>query len=380
MSNNKKLIVKAKNFTFGENDAPLELECGDVLAPVTISYETYGKLNKKKNNAVLILHALTGDAHVAGYYSENDEKPGWWNDMVGPGKAFDTDRYFIVCTNVIGGCSGSTGPRSINPETGKMYNMDFPFITIVDMVKAQKSLMDELKIEKWLSVSGGSMGGMQALQWAVSYPEFVGSVIPIATTARLSPQGIAFNWVGRESIMSDKNWNDGNYLNEKIPEKGLSTARMLAHITYLSEESMHRKFGRNLQELKEYSFDFSKNFAVESYLQYQGYRFVERFDANSYLYITRAMDYYDLASEADGDLTKAFAGLNMPFLVISFSSDWLFLPEQSKQIVHSLQKNDIDVSYCNIQSSYGHDAFLLEIDILQELISNFLKNRFEEVN
>jgi len=371
----KKMIVTPQNFQFGKDDAPLELDCGRTLAPVNIRYETYGSLNADRSNAVLILHALTGDAHLAGYHSDSDKKPGWWDKMVGPGKAFDTDKYFIVCSNVIGGCTGSTGPRSINPETGKPYNMTFPFITISDMVRAQHRLMQHLDIEKWLSIAGGSMGGMQALQWAVDYPEAVGSVMAIATTARLSPQSIAFDWVGRQAIMSDPNWKKGEYEDDMEPDQGLAIARMVGHITYLSDESMDKKFGRRLQEKEKFSFDFSRNFQVESYLEYQGQQFVERFDANSYLYISRAMDYYDIAQKGDGDLNQAFTDVTSPFLIISFSSDWLFPKSHSKELVKALRNNNIDVTYCDIESSYGHDAFLLEIETLEKLVSGFLGSR-----
>lgn len=375
---NKEIIVP-QDFTFGEKDDGLELHCGKTLSPVNIRYETYGKLNETKNNAILILHALTGDAHVAGYHSTDDKKPGWWDDMIGSGKAFDTDKYFIVCSNIIGGCQGSTGPQSINPATGKVYGLEFPVITISDMVNAQYRLMQHLKIEKWLAISGGSMGGMQALRWAVDYPEAVGSVIPIATTAKLSPQSIAFDWVGRQAIMSDPKWNNGDY-GDDIPEQGLAIARMVGHITYLSDKSMQQKFGRRLQEREEYSFDFSRNFQVESYLEYQGYRFVERFDANSYLYISRAMDYFDLSSDGDGDLTKALSKCKSTFMVISFSSDWLFPSESSRELVKALRNNNIEVSYCDIQSEYGHDAFLLETETLGALITGFLASEYAKLD
>ncbi len=375
--------VYAQDFTFGlTEDDKLLLDCGRKLGPVNIRFETYGKLDDKKSNAILILHALSGNAHVAGYLDGDKAKIGWWDNMVGPGKAFDTDKYFIVCSNVIGGCSGSTGPRSFNPESqnpSKIYNMDFPVITIADMVRAQHRLMKHLGIEKWLSLAGGSMGGMQALEWAVSYPEAVNSVMPIATTSRLSPQSIAFNWVGREAIMRDPSWNNGNYDIAKVPESGLAIARMLGHITYLSDESMDKKFGRELQEIKSYSFDFKHNFKVESYLKHQGEKFVERFDANSYLYISRAMDYFDLSERFGGNLEVALSQVKSSFLVISFSSDWLFTPEESLKIVEALRVNSIDVTYCDIKSIYGHDAFLLEVDVLGRLISDFLKCRYEEI-
>ncbi len=361
--------VSPQDFTFNEG---LKLQCGQLLAPITLRHETYGTLSPNADNAILIEHALSGDAHVAGYYSESDEKPGWWDTMVGPGKTFDTNKYFIVCSNVIGGCSGSTGPGSVNPATGTRYGMDFPFVTIADMVHAQKKLMDHLGIRKWLCVAGGSMGGMQVLRWALLYPDCMESIIPIATTSRISAQSIAFNWVGREAIMSDPEWNGGHYTDQ--PDRGLAIARMLAHITYLSEESMRRKFGRKLQSATDYSFDFDKDFSVESYLEHQGMRFVDRFDANAYLYITRAIDYFDVADKSNGDLAKGLAPIQCKTLVVSFSSDWLFPPEQSREMVRGMLKNGLDVTYCNIKSSYGHDAFLLEDDTLGRLISNFLAN------
>ena len=371
-------IVKEKDFIFGvdEKDA-LFLDCGEKLLNVNIRYETYGKLNKSKNNAILIIHALTGDAHVAGYHSDTDKKPGWWDEMVGPGKAFDTEKFFIVCSNSIGGCSGSTGPSSLNPKTGRAYNLDFPIITIGDMVRAQYRLMEYLKIPKWLALAGGSMGGMLVLQWVLDYPDKVESVIAIATTAKHSPQAIAFNWVGRESIMNDSKWDKGNY-KDKIPEAGLATARMLAHITYLSEKSMDLKFGRKLRNLKNYAYDFDRNFEVESYLEHQGQIFIERFDANSYLYITRAMDYFDISAAFNNDLSKAFENVISKFMLISFTSDWLYPAEESKKIVSALRTNNVDVTYCNIESHYGHDAFLLESETLGKLIAGFIKSQYEE--
>ena len=382
MTEENKNIIVPQDFSFGTGkDDGLKLDCGKTLSSVNIRYETYGELNDAKSNAILLLHALTGDAHVAGYHEVDDKKPGWWDEMVGPGKPFDTNKYFIVCSNIIGGCQGSTGPASENPETGKPYGMDFPVITIADMVRAQHRLMQHLKIEKWLGISGGSMGGMQALRWAVDYPEAVGGVIAIATTSKLSPQSIAFDWVGRQAIMSDPKWNNGQYKDkDEVPEQGLAIARMVGHITYLSDKSMEQKFGRRLQEREDYSFDFSRNFQVESYLEYQGQRFVERFDANSYLYISRAMDYFDLSNKGKGDLTKALSDVKSTFLVISFSSDWLFPSESSREIVKALRNNNAEVSYCDIQSEYGHDAFLLESETLGELISGFLDSQFAKVN
>lgn len=376
-SENNLLLVTPQDYSFGPGEEnALQLDCKRKLYNVTLRYETYGELSENQDNAVLIHHALTGDAHVAGKHSPEDRKPGWWDEMVGPGKFIDTDKYFVICSNVIGGCSGSTGPRSINPETGKLYNLDFPVVTISDMVRAQKRLIDHLGIKKLLAVIGGSMGGMQSLEWSRLYPDMVKSVVAIATTSQLAPQSIAFNWVGSQAIRSDANWQDGEYTVN--PEHGLSTARMLAHITYLSDESMSRKFGRNLQDADQYSFAFKRDFAVESYLEYQGQRFVERFDANSYLYITRAVDYFDLAN--GGNLADALKNVTADFLIVSFSSDWLFTTAQNEAIVKAVVANNLNCSFCEIESSYGHDAFLLEVDRLGALISDFLRNQRESFN
>ncbi len=377
--NPEQLFALPQDFRFGATDADaLALDCGRKLFDVNLRYECYGTLSPEKDNAILIMHALSGDAHVCGRYRHDDRKAGWWDDMVGPGKPIDTNRYYVICSNVIGGCSGSTGPRSINPATGKRYNLEFPVITIRDMVRAQKRLIDHLGIPKLLAVVGGSMGGMQALEWAITYPGSVSSVIPIATTAQLSSQSIAFDWVGREAIKYDPNFDNGNYEPDRVPDRGLATARMLAHITYLSDESMSRKFGRELQEHEDYGFDFQRDFAVESYLEYQGRRFVERFDANSYFYITRAMDYFDLAAYADGNLAAALKPAAAEFLVVSFSSDWLFPTSQSRAIVNALLQNRRKVTFCEIESCYGHDAFLLEIDTLGPMVRDFLANQREK--
>lgn len=370
----KLLITTPQDFRLAD---PLALDCGKVLKEVDIRYETAGTLSPQADNAILIAHALSGNAHVCGRYSETDSKPGWWDDMVGPGKAIDTDRYFVICSNVIGSCAGSTGPRSTDPDTGKPYNLNFPVITVRDMVRAQMHLVKHLGVKRLLSVVGGSMGGMQALEWAIDYPDMVDSVIPIATTSQLSPQSIAFDWVGREAIKNDPRWNFGDYSPDQVPEGGLATARMLAHITYLSDESMSRKFGRELQDADSYSFAFQRDFAVESYLEHQGRRFVELFDANSYFYITRALDYFDMARRSGGDLAKTFAAARAAFLVVSFSSDWLFPTAESRKIVNALLKNRLNVSFCEIKSGYGHDAFLLEVDALGRMIRDFLGNRLE---
>ena len=383
-------VVSTQYFTFASPSHEMVLESGERLGPVTLAYETYGQLNEDRSNAILACHALSGDAHAAGISGDEDamsaadvgfgagtenapdrQKIGWWDGMIGPGKAFDTDRYFVICSNVVGGCRGSTGPSTINPATGRPYGLSFPVVTVSDMVRAQKELVDHLGIREILSVSGGSLGGMQALQWAISYPEMVRSCIPIATTARLSAQGIAFDEVGRQAIMADQNWHGGDYYGKSTPLPGLGVARMLGHITYLSEESMHHKFGRRLRNREKYGYDFSTDFEVESYLRYQGDSFIRRFDANSYLYITKAIDYFDLAN-GDGVLALAFKGVQARFLVISFSSDWLYPPYQSKEIVKALKANNIDVSYCEIPSSYGHDAFLLEEEAQTQMIRSFL--------
>jgi homoserine O-acetyltransferase len=366
-------IVKTQYFTFAEPPREMLLECGRSLGPITLAYETYGELSAAKDNAVLILHALSGNAHAAGYHQPGEHQPGWWDIMIGPGKAFDTRKYFVICSNVIGGCKGSTGPSSINPQTGRPYGLTFPIVTIHDMVNTQKMLMDHLGIEQLLCVVGGSMGGMQVLQWVVSYPERVRLAIPIATTSKLSTQAIAFDEVGRQAIQSDPHWKGGDYYGKPIPRRGLAIARMIGHITYLSERSMHQKFGRKLQNKTEYGYDFLADFQVESYLQYKGDHFVDRFDANSYLYISKAMDYFDLA-QPYGKLEQAFANVLAKFLVISFSSDWLFPSYQSKEIVSALRHVGAETIYTEIQSDYGHDAFLLESVQLSSLISNFLSH------
>ncbi len=373
-------IVETKFFTIDEE---LELESGEKFGPVQVAYETYGALNENKDNAILLLHALTGDAHAAGYNSENDRKPGWWDDMVGSGKAFDTDKYFVISSNMLGGCSGTTGPCSINPQTGKPYGLSFPVITIEDAVKVQKKLVDFLGVKK-LIVAGGSMGGMQALEWSITHSDMVDAVIIIASTSRLTAQGIAFNAVGRNAILSDPYFNNGDYYDsDNQPEKGLSIARMIGHITYLCEESMHSKFGRRFKneiDGKEHpNFDFGIDFQVESYLAHQGQTFVDRFDANSYLYITKAVDYFDLAHKHES-LENAFKKTNARFLVISFTSDWLFPTSQSKEIVQALIKAGRDVSFCEIESPCGHDAFLLEFETQTKIVKSFLSKSFGGAN
>ena len=346
----------------------LKLECGKSLGPVTLAYETYGRLNADKSNAILVCHALSGDAHAAGVH-KGENNPGWWEDMIGPGKAFDTDRYFVICSNVIGGCKGSTGPSSINPKTGKPYALDFPMITVADMVNAQRHLIDHLGIGKLLSVAGGSMGGMQVLQWVASYPERVRSAIPIATALKHSPQQIAFNEVVRQSIMADPDWRQGNYYEYGQPAKGLAVARMIGHITFMSDQSMEEKFSRRLKN-GDYSFKFGADFEVEGYLRYRGDSFVKRFDANSYLYITKAIDYFDLS---DGKLVSREKPIDTRFLVISFKSDWLYPSYQSQEIVRQLKAGFIEATSCEIASTYGHDAFLVEVEEQTHLIRHFLE-------
>lgn len=362
------MLVKTQYLQIEE---ALHLECGAVLGPLTLAYETYGTLNENRNNAILICHALSGSAHAAGRYSLNDSKPGWWDAAVGPGKAFDTDRYFVICPNVLGGCTGSTGPSSVNPRTGKPYGLSFPVITIADMVEVQRRLIDELEIRQLLCVTGGSMGGMQSLQWTVTYPDRVRSAIVLASTARPSAQSIALNEVARQAIYADSNWKRGDYYGGHLPHAGLAIARMIGHITYLSETSMRHKFGRRLQNRERFGYDFDAEFQVESYLKHQGASFTQRFDANSLLYITKAIDYFDLAN-GQPDLANALASVTAKFLVLSYSSDWLYPPEQSEELVRALLQNGIDATYVEIQSDYGHDAFLLEVDRLTALTRDFL--------
>lgn len=400
-------IVSSMNY---EIPGIFKLESGKILSHVRIEYEMYGKMNPDKSNVILICHALTGDAHAAGFHA-GDKKPGWWNILIGPNKAFDTERYCIVCSNIIGGCKGSTGPSSINPETGKPYGISFPILTIADMVNAQKKLVEHLGVKQLFAVAGGSMGGMQVLQWTISYPEMVKKAIAIATTASTTPQQIAFGAIGRKAITDDPKWNEGNYYGKKIPAQGLALARMIGHITYLSDASMQKKFGRAQQEkegpdlskthleassktssetlpetflkvssedsLETSSETFSEiftdsfsNFQVESYLNHQGDTFTKRFDANSYLYITKAVDFFDLSE--NGSLIEGFSGVTAKYLVISITSDWLYPPYQSQEIVSALTANGVDAKYEEIRSQYGHDAFLLEEGQFNYLIRGFL--------
>lgn len=355
---------------------PLKLTSGYEISNFPVAYQTYGELNHDKSNAILICHALTGDQYVA---SQNPltGQDGWWTSMVGPDKSIDTNRFFVICSNVIGGCMGSFGPKSIDQKTGEIYGTDFPLVTVEDMVRAQNLLIEHFGIAKLHAVIGGSAGGMQALAWSVLYPQKVSAVIPLSTSYRHSPQNIAFHAVGRQAIISDSDWQNGKYLAHKTyPQKGLAIARMTAHITYLSESALQKKFGRTLQDKQSFSFDFGTDFQVESYLQHQGSTFVDRFDPNSYLYVTKAVDYFDLETDFGGALSKAFANTainkNIRFCVISFSDDWLFPPSESKKITQALMACGVNVSAVVINGTAGHDSFLIEDDALKNTVAGFL--------
>ncbi len=358
-------------------DTPLRLRSGVELTPFTLAYETYGKLNADRSNAILIFHALSGDSHVAGYYSSDPNEPaGWWDEAVGPGKMFDTNRYFIICANVIGGCQGSTGPASLAPD-GKPYALRFPVVTVADMVEAQRSLIDALGIQRLFAAAGGSMGGMQALQLAVDYPDRVGAVLFLASTPRSSAQNIAFNEIGRQAIYADPNWRGGSYYGGEVPAAGLSVARMVGHITYMSEFSLESKFSRRLQLRDQLGYSFDTEFAVESYLKYQGEKFVQRFDANSYLYITKALDYFDIGAGYDS-MAEALKQVTAQFLVISFSSDWLYTADQAKELVDALSGRSVE--YHHVEAFLGHDSFLLEVETMTRLVGGFLDRLYDEQN
>ncbi len=353
-------------------EKPLKFDCGMEIADFPVAYQTYGELNAGKSNAIFVCHALTGDQYLAETHPVTG-KEGWWEIMVGPGKTIDTERYFVICPNILGGCMGSFGPKEINPETGKPWGLDFPVITIGDMVRCQVLLLDHLGIDRLFAVIGGSMGGMQVLEWASRYPERLFAAIPIAAAAHHTAQNIAFHEVGRQAIMADPDWCGGDYLNQgKKPTKGLAVARMAAHITYLSDQSLHRKFGRRLQDRDALSYGFDAEFQVESYLRHQGITFVDRFDANSYLYITRAMDYFDLAANHNGNLAKAFKDTPVRFCVISFTGDWLYPTEENRRIVHALNSVAANVSFAEVESDKGHDAFLLDEPEFHRLLKGFL--------
>jgi homoserine O-acetyltransferase len=357
------------SFTF---DDGLLLECGQTLAPVTVAYATFGTLNADRSNAILICHALTGDQHVAGAHPLTG-RPGWWHLVVGPGLPIDTDQYFVICSNVLGGCSGSTGPRSPNQATGRPYGLDFPTVTIGDMVAAQRRLIDHLGIDRLFAVVGGSMGGMQALAWASRHPERMKAVIALACSWRHTAQNIAFHEVGRQAIMADPDWQQGRYYDHDVlPRRGLAVARMAAHVTYMSEQSLHRKFGRNLQDRAAISYGFDADFQIESYLRYQGLTFVDRFDANSYLYITRAVDYFDLSADHGGNLAKAFAP-GLRYCIVAFSSDWLFPRSESRAIVKALNTHAANVSFVEITTDKGHDAFLHHEPEFHAIVRTFLE-------
>ncbi len=364
-------ISSTKSHVFQAPD-PLKLDCGQILQPYVIAYQTYGHLNAGKSNAILICHALTGDQHVANIHPVTG-KAGWWETLVGPGKPIDTNRFYVICSNILGGCLGSTGPASINPATGKAWGLDFPVITIGDMVDAQVALINHLGIKQLFSVIGGSMGGMQVLEWCARHKDRVLTAIPIATAAWHSSQNIAFHEVGRQAVMADPEWAQGAYLDQgKVPRRGLAVARMAAHITYLSEKALQQKFGRNLQDRSVRSFSFSADFQVESYLRHQGSSFVDRFDANSYLYITRAMDYFDLAMEHGDVLANAFRGTKTRFCVVSFTSDWLYPTQESKEIVQALNAVAANVSFVEVESDKGHDAFLLDEPVMFDCVRGFV--------
>ncbi|MFT7538270.1 MAG: homoserine O-acetyltransferase [Lysobacterales bacterium] len=365
----EKNYVNTQYYTFAEGDDKITLKNGAKFGPITIAYETYGTLNADKSNAVLIFHALTGDAHASGWH-EGAKKPGWWDSMIGPGKAFDTDKYFIVCANALGSCKGSTGPKDTNPKTNKPYGLSFPVITIEDMTIVQKKLIDHLGIETLLCCAGGSMGGLLALEWSILFPETTKSVILIACNYKHTAQQIALHEVSRQAIMSDQNWNKGDYYGGDLPATGLGLSRMIGHITYMSEDSMEKKFGRKLQDKEKVGYDFSTEFEVESYLKHRGSTFVDEFDANSYLYLSKALDYFDLCE--DKKLTDVLSGIKAEYLIVTFSSDWLYPSYQSKALVRALKTNDVDVSYLEIESNYGHDAFLVEIDGQSKLIKHYL--------
>lgn len=372
--------TKALRVKLVSDESPLVLEAGETLREAWVEYECYGTLNSQRSNAILITHALSGDAHAAGWSSDwkelnrpwNEKKPGWWDIVIGPGKALDTNRYFIICSNVLGSCFGTTGPNSINPKTGKEWGLDFPLVTIGDWVALQKRLIDYLGIDTLYGVVGGSLGGQQVLEWILAYPKMVRHAAVLATASRLSAQGVAFNAVGRHTILNDSNFNNGNYYGARRPNTGLAAARMLAHITYLSHQAMDKKFGRRLQDKQIPNFDFGIEFQVESYLNHQGKSFVERFDANSYLYITKAMDYYDVAKKwGDGDLKKALSAIEARVCVVTFSSDWLYSPKEGQELAKALVAIGKQVSYISVESDAGHDAFLVEADKVSEILKNF---------
>ena len=362
-------LVESKQLDF---DQSLTLDCGHVLPNFTLAYETYGTLNAQHSNAVLICHALSGDQHAAGYHSQSDKKSGWWDNCIGPGKPLDTNHFFFICPNNLGGCSGSSGPNKINPKTGKLYASDFPMVTVKDWVRSQNMLRETFDIPCWAAVIGGSLGGMQAMQWAIDYPDKVAHAFLIACAPRLSAQNIAFNEVARQAIVSDPLFCNGNYYDKGVPAKGLMLARMLGHITYLSDDAMRKKFGRELKTPK-LSYGFDVEFQVESYLRYQGESFVNRFDANTYLLMTKALDYFDPAAEYEGDLSSAFRQTSCGFLVVSFSADWRFSSTRSHEIVKALVQSNSRVSYCEIEAHHGHDSFLMPVPSYHKILRAYME-------
>jgi len=367
-------IVEARQAILFSAEKPLRFRIGTELTSVNVAYETYGELNERKDNAVYVCHALTGDAHAAGRHAADDEKPGWWDGFIGPGKALDTNKYFVICANVLGGCQGTTGPGSVNPSTGTRFCLEFPFLTVSDIVSVHSELVRHLGIEKLLAVVGGSLGGMQVLDWSVKYPDQMLGCVVLASAPKLAAQGIAFNAVGRRAIYGDAGFNKGQYYESEGPRYGLALARMVAHITYLSEDSIELKFGRRLQDSDRFAFDMQKEteFQIESYLHYQGKRFVQRFDANSYVYLTRAMDYFDLA-EGHGSLADAVKNVQSRFLVASYDTDWLFPSSQSKELVSALLQVGKHVSFLELACPFGHDSFLIDLGPLTDLVGPFLE-------
>jgi homoserine O-acetyltransferase/O-succinyltransferase len=365
------MIVEKQFYTFAYPPGEFLLESGRSIGPVSVAYETCGTLNQARNNVILITHGLSADSHAAGLYDNDDQYAGWWDGLIGPGKAIDTDHYFVVCSNVIGSCKGSSGPNSIYPITGKAYGMLFPIVTVNDMVRVQYELMCYLGVASLHSVVGGSLGGMQALAWSMLYPEMVRSVIPIAVSARLSPQGIAFNEIGRQCIMSDQNWRKGNYYDHVLPKQGLALARMVGHITYLSDEKLNTKFGRRRQRPDLNKFNYESLFQIESYLHHKGHSFVDNFDANAYIYMTKAIDFFDLSAGYD-NLKDAVSSIKMPTCLVGFSSDWLFSALELKEIYMVMDDQGLDVDFHVIESFHGHDGFLLETDKLGAIVRGFL--------
>ncbi len=364
--------VEIGNIVRLAQDKPLVLECGVSISDFPVAYQTYGTLNAAKSNAILVCHALTGDQYLCGTHPVTG-KPGWWDRMVGPGKPIDTNRFFVICANIIGSCMGSFGPKETNPATGKAYGLDFPFITIGDMIEVQALLLEHLGVEKLFAVVGGSLGGMQVLEWAVRFPDRLNAAVVIATAVRQSAQNIAFHEIGRQAIMADPDWCEGDYIAQKnYPAKGLAVARMAAHVTYLSESMLQEKFGRNLQDREHFTYGFDADFSIESYLRHQGMSFVERFDANSYLYLTRAASYFDLTKGGKRALTEVFTGTQIRFCIVSFSSDWLYSSTESRKLVRALNAVAADVSYAEIQSDKGHDSFLLDLPEFDDIMKGFL--------